>query len=103
MNPKICTTKEDKLMPLVQVREKAQITLPAKVRKALDIKEGDYLEVEVEGNKIVLVPQVLIEKTQPVTLSAKGEVMLKQALKEVTEGKVKEFQDVENLINDLHK
>ena len=90
-------------MPLVQVREKAQITLPAKVRKALDIKEGDYLEVEVEGNKIVLVPQVLIEKSQPVTLSKKGDLMLKQALKEVKEGKIKEFQDIEELINDLHK
>ena len=28
-------------MPLVQVREKAQITLPSKIRKALGIKEGD--------------------------------------------------------------
>lgn len=37
-------------MLLVQVREKAQITLPSKIRKALDIKEGGYLEVE--GSKI---------------------------------------------------
>jgi len=54
-------------MPLVQVREKAQITIPSKIRKALDIKEGDYLEVEVEDNKIVFVPKVLIDKAEPVT------------------------------------
>ena len=47
-------------MPLVQVREKAQITLPNKVRKALGIKQGDYLEAEVEGNKIVLIPKILV-------------------------------------------
>ncbi len=90
-------------MPLVQVREKAQITLPQKIRKALDIKEGDYIKVEIEGNKIVLVPQVLIEKAQAVTLPQKGDLMLKQVLQEVKEGKVKEFQDVEELINNLHK
>jgi AbrB family looped-hinge helix DNA binding protein len=44
------TTKGGRTMLLVQVREKAQITLPSKIRKALDIKEGGYLEVE--GSKI---------------------------------------------------
>ena len=52
-------------MPLVQVREKAQITIPSKIRKALDIKEGDYLEVEVENNRIVFIPKVLIDKLNP--------------------------------------
>jgi len=89
-------------MPLVQIRGKAQITLPSQVRKALDVKEGDYLEVTVEGNRIVLVPQVLVEKVPPVTLSVKDEQMLKEALKEVKEGKVKGFQEVEELIDDLH-
>jgi len=28
------TTKRGKLIPLVQVREKAQITIPSKIRKA---------------------------------------------------------------------
>jgi len=89
-------------MPLVQIREKAQITLPSQVRKALDVKEGDYLEVTVEGNRIVLVPQILIEKASPVTLSKKGERMLGGALEEVKQGKTKEFQEIEGLIEDLH-
>ncbi|TET76693.1 MAG: AbrB/MazE/SpoVT family DNA-binding domain-containing protein, partial [Candidatus Cloacimonadota bacterium] len=46
-------------MPLVQVREKAQITIPSKIRKTLGIKQGDYLEAEVEDNKIVLIPKIL--------------------------------------------
>ena len=42
-------------MPLVQIREKAQIIIPSKIRKALGIKEGNYLDAEVEDNKIVLI------------------------------------------------
>lgn len=90
-------------MPLVQVREKAQITIPSKIRRALGIKEGDYLEAEVEDNKIVLIPKILIDKAKAVTLSRKGEEMLKEALEEVKKGRVKKFENVEELINDLHK
>ena len=97
------TTKGGKLMPLVQVREKAQITIPSKIRKALGIKEGDYLEAEVEDNKIVLIPRILVDKAQAVTLSKKGEEMLKEALEDVKKGKVKKFNNVEQLIDDLHK
>lgn len=90
-------------MPLVQVREKAQITLPSKIRKALGIKKGDYLEAEVEGNKMVLIPKILIDKAEAVTLSKKGEEMLKEALEDVRKGKVKKFNNAEDLIDDLHK
>ena len=90
-------------MPLVQVREKAQITIPSKIRKTLGIKQGDYLEAEVEDNKIVLIPKILLDKAEAVTLSKKGEEMLKEALEDVKKGNVKEFKNVEELIDDLHK
>ena len=90
-------------MPLVQVREKAQIIISSKIRKALGIKEGNYLEAEVEDNKIVLIPKVLVGKTKTVTLSKKGEEMLKEALKDVKKGRIKEFKSVEELIDNLHK
>ena len=89
-------------MSLVQMREKAQITLPSKIRKALGIKQGDYLEAQVEGNKIVLIPKILIDKAETVTLSKKGEEMLPEALDDVKKGKIKSFDDVEELINDLN-
>lgn len=99
----LCTTKGGKLMPLVQVREKAQITLPSKIRKALGIKKGDYLEAEVEGNKILLIPKILMDKAGVITLSKKGEGMLKEALEDVKKGRVKKFKNVEGLIDNLHK
>ena len=90
-------------MFLVQVREKAQITLPSKIRKSLGIKQGDYLEAEVEGNKIVLIPKILVDKAETVILSKKGEEMLDEALNDVRKGNLKKFDNVQELIDDLNK
>jgi len=89
-------------MPLIKVKSKAQITLPVKVRQALGIEEGDYLEARVEGNKVVLIPQTVVTKFPSVTLSEQGEEMLKEALEEVKAGKVKEHESAESLISELH-
>lgn len=88
-------------MPLVRVKTKAQITLPLKARRALGIEEGDYLEVEVRDNTIVLVPQAVMTKLPPVTLSEEGERMLEEALGDVREGRVKEYGSVDSLLEEL--
>ncbi|BAD84646.1 transcription regulator, SpoVT/AbrB family [Thermococcus kodakarensis KOD1] len=41
-------------MPVTKVTRNYQITLPAEIRKALGIEEGELLEVELEGEKIVV-------------------------------------------------
>jgi len=90
-------------MELVKVRGKAQITLPAKIRKALAINEGDYLEADIQDNKVVLTPQVMMDKFESVQLSKQGEQMLDEALDDVKQGRTREFEDVEDLISDLKR
>ncbi|MCL4492096.1 MAG: AbrB/MazE/SpoVT family DNA-binding domain-containing protein [Nitrospirae bacterium] len=41
---------------LVQVKKKAQITIPLKVREAVGITEGDVLDIEVRNKEIILKP-----------------------------------------------
>jgi AbrB family looped-hinge helix DNA binding protein len=53
-------------MPLVKVIRHGQITLPADFREELDIKEGDYIEAELEGKVIVLRPKVLLDREDAV-------------------------------------
>jgi AbrB family looped-hinge helix DNA binding protein len=89
-------------MSLVRVKTKAQITLPLGIRQALGIEEGDYLQVAVQGNKVVLTPQALLAKLPPVTLSSEGEAMLQEALADVREGRVRAHNSVDDLIDDLH-
>ena len=40
-------------MPIVKLSSKRQITLPAKVCRAIDLKQGDHLVLEVKGNQFI--------------------------------------------------
>lgn len=51
-------------MSFVKVLRGGQITMPKELRKVLEIKEGDILEVQMEKNKVVLKPKVLVDKNQ---------------------------------------
>ena len=49
-------------MTLMRVRSAAQLTLPAEVRKALKIKEGDYLEAEIVAGGVLLKPVAVVAR-----------------------------------------
>jgi len=51
---------------LVQVRKKAQVTLPQSVREELGIEEGDFLDIQVRSGEIVLKVKKLWTKTRHV-------------------------------------
>jgi len=51
-------------MPFVKVLRGGQITMPKELREVLEIKEGDILEVQMEKNKVVLKPKVLVDKNK---------------------------------------
>ncbi len=43
-------------MPIVTVSSKGQIVIPAEIRKACAIKQGDRFEIRASEGKLVLVP-----------------------------------------------
>lgn len=49
-------------MPLVKVKEKYQVTLPAAVRRKAGVAVGDLLEAKVQGKKITLTPKSVIDR-----------------------------------------
>jgi len=51
-------------LPLVKVKEKFQITLPAELREVLHLAVGDLLEATIENNVIVLKPKIVVDRAQ---------------------------------------
>ena len=89
-------------MKLLQIQKKNQLTLPADIRKKLNLKEHDILAVEVEGNKIILTPQKLIDRDQEWFFSKRWQEGERKADKNFMDGNCKEFDNTEELITDLN-
>jgi bifunctional DNA-binding transcriptional regulator/antitoxin component of YhaV-PrlF toxin-antitoxin module len=68
----------------------------------LGIKNGDYLEIRKEGDRIIIVPKIVVDKSM-VTLSEKGEKYLQEALDDMKEGRIKANNDVEEFIDNLKR
>jgi len=49
-------------MPAVKIGVSRQVVIPKKIHDQLGLHPGDYLEVEVQGDQVVLTPKALVEK-----------------------------------------
>lgn len=84
-------------MPLVKVKEKYQVTLPASLRKKVGVAVGDLLEVQVQGKKITLTPKVAVDR-------AFVEQRLAQGLEDLKTGRVYgPFTSGKAVVRSLHR
>ena len=51
-------------MALVRMLRGGQVTLPAEARKALKLKEGDYLDLEVTERGVLLKPVAVVDRAK---------------------------------------
>lgn len=49
-------------MSLMKVMGHGQVTIPKKIRDQLDLKEGDYIEAEVDGDRVVMTPKKTVKR-----------------------------------------
>ena len=49
---------------VMKISPQGQIRIPKKVMQTLNIDKGDYVEVEIDQNQIILKPRKLIDPTQ---------------------------------------
>jgi len=56
------STRGDITVPLVRIKEKFQVTLPASVRAKIGVGVGDLLEADVKGKKITLTPKIVVDR-----------------------------------------
>ena len=49
-------------MPLVTVKPRFQVTIPARLRKGIDLREGDIMEATLVGDGILLRPKQVVDR-----------------------------------------
>jgi AbrB family looped-hinge helix DNA binding protein len=76
----------------VKIGVSRQVVIPKRIHDQLGLEPGDYLEVELDGYRVVLTPKALIEKR------------LAEGLDDVRNGHVRgPFKSVPALIRSLRK
>lgn len=79
-------------MTFVKVKSKFQVTLPKVIRNKTRLKVGDVLEAKVEGEKVTLTPQSLIDRH------------IAEALEDIRQGRVYgPFDSAEEMLRSLRK
>ena len=49
-------------MPLVTVKSRFQVTIPARLRKGIDLREGDIMEATLVGDGILFRPKQVVDR-----------------------------------------
>ncbi|MEW6233548.1 MAG: AbrB/MazE/SpoVT family DNA-binding domain-containing protein [Chloroflexota bacterium] len=88
---------------LIQVRKKAQVTLPQSVRQALNIEEGDFLDAVVKDGEIVLRVKKLVDKEQAWFWTKRWQEGEREAEEDIHAGRIHSFDNAKEAIAFLHK
>jgi len=75
-------------MPAVKIGPKHQITIPKEVFDSLDLEVGDFLETQIKGNAIVLIPKKLVPKDQEWFWTKEWQEMEKEADEAIAKGEI---------------
>ena len=89
-------------MAMTRIGPKHQITIPQDVFEQLGLQQGDFLEVQVKGDSLVLVPQKLIPRDQAWFWTKEWQEREREADEDIAQGEMSEpFESVEDLIRYL--
>lgn len=86
---------------VVELRQKSQVTIPADILKALNLKAGDKLEFTVQDGKIIVQPVITVPKDQAWFWSEKYQTEERIVDEQIKNGQVKSFDNIDALIEDL--
>src|ERR1700733_11837878 len=77
---------------IVKIGVSRQVAIPKKLHDQMGLAPGDYLQVELEGDRLILTPKALIEKR------------LAEGLEDIREGRVHgPFRSASALLRSLHR
>lgn len=91
-----------KVIGNVMVQKRGVISLGV-LKKHIPLNDGDVFQVQLENGKIVLVPMKLIPSDQAWFWSEEWQKGEKEAEADITSGRVKSFENAEDLLEELDR
>ncbi len=89
-------------METIKVRKKYQITLPAVIREAAGVYEGDFLTAEVqEDRSILLRPGRPVDADEAFFYTPEWQAAEREADEDLATGRYDDFETMADLIADL--
>lgn len=86
------TSKQHKRGIIVKIGVSRQVAIPKKLHDQMGLAPGDYLEAQLEGDRLILTPRALIEKR------------LAEGLEDIREGRLHgPFHSVPELLRSLRR
>lgn len=82
---------------LTKLRSRAQVTLPKEVVKALDLKIGDDLKVEVKSGRVIITPVAVIPKDELWAWKHEIREAIIEGRKEARSGKLKAYESLDEM------
>lgn len=91
-------------MQITKVSPKHQITIPREAFKRLNLEVGDYLEVDVTEEGLLLIPKKLVSKDQTWFWTKEWQKKEKEADEAIARGEVSgPFENTKELVRHLRK
>jgi antitoxin PrlF len=88
-------------MSRTTIRSKGQLTIPADIREAAHLQEGDPVEVEIVADGILIRPQKVIDATQAWFWSSAWQAGEAEAAAELARGEGQFFPSGEEFLASL--
>jgi len=88
-------------MSATVVRKKGSVTIPADIRRAARLAEGDLVEVEMTAEGILLRPKKVIDATQAWFWTPAWQAKEREADQDLAAGRLDRFESDEELMRTL--
>ncbi len=81
-------------MPIVKIRTNRQVTVPKAIFDDLGLREGDFVEVSIQGTDIVIRPKRLVDMDD--SLSREEEELVKKGFEQLKNGEYIAWDDLKH-------
>jgi len=80
-----------------------QVAIPKEIITVLGLKMGDYLDISIDNNRIILEPKVLVPKEQAYFFTKEWQADEEDAEKDIKKGRVTKTKSLDDLFTEMDK